>query len=79
MIGLCDDYDAVYMTTFWQGTPALVHAGPFANIAHGNSSIIADKIALKLVGQDGFVGMLQVIDHVMPVIILCKGKGTGTV
>jgi methylenetetrahydrofolate dehydrogenase (NADP+)/methenyltetrahydrofolate cyclohydrolase/formyltetrahydrofolate synthetase len=27
-----------------------VHAGPFANIAHGNSSIIADKIALKLVG-----------------------------
>ena len=29
----------------------LIHAGPFANIAHGNSSIIADKIALKLVGQ----------------------------
>ena len=28
--------------------PCLVHAGPFANIAHGNSSIIADKIALKL-------------------------------
>lgn len=33
-----------------------VHAGPFANIAHGNSSILADKIALKLVGPDGFVG-----------------------
>jgi formyltetrahydrofolate synthetase len=31
-----------------EGTPALVHAGPFANIAHGNSSIIADRIALKL-------------------------------
>lgn len=31
-----------------EGTPALVHTGPFANIAHGNSSIIADKIALKL-------------------------------
>ena len=31
-----------------EGTPAFVHAGPFANIAHGNSSIIADKIALKL-------------------------------
>ena len=29
-------------------TPALVHAGPFANIAHGTNSIIADKIALKL-------------------------------
>ncbi len=38
-----------------EGTPATVHAGPFANIAHGNSSIIADKIALKLVGKDGFV------------------------
>jgi len=30
------------------GQPCLIHAGPFANIAHGNSSIIADKIALKL-------------------------------
>ncbi len=41
-----------------EGTPALVHAGPFANIAHGNSSIIADKIALKLadyvVTESGF-------------------------
>ena len=38
-----------------EGTPVLVHAGPFANIAHGNSSIIADQIALRLVGEDGFV------------------------
>jgi len=38
-----------------EGPPALVHAGPFANIAHGNSSIIADKIGLKLVGPDGYV------------------------
>ncbi len=38
-----------------EGTPALVHAGPFANIAHGNSSIIADQIALKLVGENGYV------------------------
>ncbi|MCO6449980.1 MAG: formate--tetrahydrofolate ligase [Caldilineales bacterium] len=38
-----------------EGTPAFVHAGPFANIAHGNSSIVADQIALKLVGPDGFV------------------------
>lgn len=35
-----------------EGTPVLVHAGPFANIAHGNSSILADKIALKLAGSD---------------------------
>lgn len=38
-----------------EGTPVFVHAGPFANIAHGNSSIIADQIALRLVGEDGFV------------------------
>jgi formyltetrahydrofolate synthetase len=38
-----------------ENTPAIVHAGPFANIAHGNSSIIADQIALRLVGADGFV------------------------
>src|SRR5512136_44125 len=38
-----------------EGTPAFTHAGPFANIAHGNSSIVADQIALKLVGKDGFV------------------------
>jgi len=38
--------------------PVFVHAGPFANIAHGNNSIIADKIALKLadyvVTESGF-------------------------
>lgn len=38
-----------------EGTPVFVHAGPFANIAHGNSSIVADQIALKLVGPHGFV------------------------
>jgi formyltetrahydrofolate synthetase len=38
-----------------EGTPAFVHAGPFANIAHGNSSIVADQIALKLAGADGYV------------------------
>jgi len=38
-----------------EGTPVLVHAGPFANIAHGQSSILADQIALKLVGPDGYV------------------------
>lgn len=38
-----------------EGTPVFVHAGPFANIAHGQSSILADKVALKLAGPDGFV------------------------
>ncbi|XP_023706338.1 C-1-tetrahydrofolate synthase, cytoplasmic [Cryptotermes secundus] len=38
-----------------EGTPVLVHAGPFANIAHGCSSVIADDVALKLVGPGGYV------------------------
>ena len=41
-----------------ENTPALVHAGPFANIAHGNSSIIADLVAMKcgeyVVTESGF-------------------------
>lgn len=35
-----------------EGTPVFVHAGPFANIAHGNSSILADRVALKLTGTE---------------------------
>lgn len=30
----------------YEGDPALVHCGPFANIAHGNSSVVADRVAL---------------------------------
>ena len=41
-----------------EGNPAFIHCGPFANIAHGNSSIIADEIALscadKVVTEAGF-------------------------
>ncbi|VEU22518.1 DEKNAAC103312 [Brettanomyces naardenensis] len=35
-----------------EGTPVFVHAGPFANISIGASSVLADKIALKLVGTE---------------------------
>jgi formyltetrahydrofolate synthetase len=59
-----------------EGTPAFVHAGPFANIAHGNSSIIADKIALKLadyvITESGFgadIGMEKFFD------IKCRFSG----
>ena len=52
-----------------EGQPAFVHAGPFANIAQGNSSIIADRIALKLadyvVTESGFgadIGMEKFFD-----------------
>jgi formate--tetrahydrofolate ligase len=41
-----------------EGQPALVHGGPFANIAHGNNSLLADRLALKLgdyaVTESGF-------------------------
>src|SRR5437868_4491934 len=41
-----------------EGTPALVHFGPFANIAHGNSSVLADLIGIKcadfLITEAGF-------------------------
>jgi methylenetetrahydrofolate dehydrogenase (NADP+)/methenyltetrahydrofolate cyclohydrolase/formyltetrahydrofolate synthetase len=59
-----------------EGQPAFVHAGPFANIAHGNSSIIADQIALKLadyvVTESGFgadIGMEKFFD------IKCRYSG----
>jgi len=59
-----------------EGTPVFVHAGPFANIAHGNSSIIADKIALKLadfvITESGFgadMGMEKFFD------IKCRYSG----
>lgn len=59
-----------------EGGPAFVHAGPFANIAHGNSSVVADRIALKLadavVTEGGFgadMGFQKFID------IKCRQSG----
>jgi formyltetrahydrofolate synthetase len=59
-----------------EGQPAFVHCGPFANIAHGNSSIVADQIALKLndyvVTESGFgadIGMEKFFD------IKCRYSG----
>eukprot|EP00924_Labyrinthula_sp_SR-Ha-C_P009108 maker-scaffold_2-snap-gene-13.40-mRNA-1 protein AED:0.02 eAED:0.02 QI:114/1/1/1/0.66/0.5/4/155/661 len=48
--------DAIHPTLMQtlEETPVFVHCGPFANIAHGNSSVIADQLALKLVGENGF-------------------------
>jgi len=54
-----------------EGQPTLVHCGPFANIAHGNNSLIADRVALKLgdcvVTESGFgsdMGMEKFFDIV---------------
>ncbi len=42
----------------YEGTPAVVHGGPFANIAHGHNSILADEIGMRysdyLVTEAGF-------------------------
>jgi len=59
-----------------EGQAAFVHAGPFANIAHGNSSILADRLALHLgdyvVTESGFgadMGMEKFFD------IKCRVSG----
>ncbi|XP_045776422.1 C-1-tetrahydrofolate synthase, cytoplasmic isoform X2 [Maniola jurtina] len=54
MVLLKDAFEPTLMQTL-EGTPVLVHTGPFANIAHGCSSILADKIAMKLARADGYV------------------------
>jgi methylenetetrahydrofolate dehydrogenase (NADP+) / methenyltetrahydrofolate cyclohydrolase / formyltetrahydrofolate synthetase len=70
--------DAIHPTLLQtlEGQGVFVHAGPFANIAHGNSSIIADRIALKLadyvVTESGFgadIGMEKFFD------IKCRASG----
>ena len=59
-----------------EGQPALIHCGPFANIAHGNNSLVADRVALKLgdyvVTESGFgsdMGMEKFFD------IVCRAGG----
>ncbi|XP_026314814.1 C-1-tetrahydrofolate synthase, cytoplasmic isoform X1 [Hyposmocoma kahamanoa] len=54
MVLLKDAFEPTLMQTL-EGTPVLVHTGPFANIAHGCSSILADKIAMKLAKENGYV------------------------
>src|ERR671919_467174 len=59
-----------------EGQPCLMHCGPFANIAHGNNSLVADLIALKtadyVVTESGFgsdMGMEKFFD------IVCRVGG----
>ncbi|MGE0885358.1 MAG: formate--tetrahydrofolate ligase [Blastocatellales bacterium] len=56
-----------------EGAPALVHTGPFANIAHGTSSVISQRMAVKLadyvINESGFgadLGAEKYFDLVMP-------------
>ncbi len=57
-----------------EGQACFMHCGPFANIAHGNNSLVADKVALKLgdicVTESGFasdMGMEKFLDIVCPI------------
>ena len=59
-----------------EGTPVFVHAGPFANIAHGNSSIISDQIALRLVGEDGYVCFFVFFESISALEMLKKKSRT---
>jgi len=59
-----------------EGQPALIHCGPFANIAHGNNSLVADLVALKLgdyvITESGFgsdMGMEKFLN------IVCRAGG----
>jgi formate--tetrahydrofolate ligase len=59
-----------------EGQPALIHCGPFANIAHGNNSLVSDRLALKLgdyvVTESGFgsdMGMEKFFN------IVCRAGG----
>ncbi|SHE65000.1 Formate-tetrahydrofolate ligase [Marinitoga hydrogenitolerans DSM 16785] len=56
-----------------EGTPAFIHGGPFANIAHGTNSLISTKMALKIsdyvVTESGFgadLGAEKFLDFVSP-------------
>jgi formate--tetrahydrofolate ligase len=56
-----------------EGTPAMVHMGPFANIAHGTSSVLSQQMALRLadyvINEAGFasdLGLEKYMDIVMP-------------
>jgi formate--tetrahydrofolate ligase len=59
-----------------EGSPAFVHTGPFANIAHGNSSLVADMLALRLadyvVTESGFGSDMGFEKHVD---IVCRIGG----
>ena len=63
-----------------EGNPAFIHGGPFANIAHGNSSIIADKLALSaadiVVTEAGF-GSDMGAEKFMHIKAATSGKKSG--
>ena len=65
-----------------EGGPAFVHCGPFANIAHGNNSVLADRLALATTdivvhrgGLRGGHGRREVLRHQVPRVGAPAGRG----
>ncbi len=67
-----------------EGTPAIVHGGPFANIAHGCNSVIATKLAMKLgdyviteagfgadLGAEKFLDIKSRLNNINPSVVVC--------
>ncbi len=73
MMALLNDAILPNLVQTTEGTPAIIHAGPFANIAHGTSSVIAQRMGLRfaefVVNESGFgadLGAEKYFDIVMP-------------
>jgi formate--tetrahydrofolate ligase len=76
MLALLDDAIKPNLVQTTEGTPALVHTGPFGNIAHGTSSIIAQKMGVRLadyvVNECGFAADLGA-EKYFDIVMRCSG------
>jgi len=76
MLALLDDAIKPNLVQTTEGTPALVHTGPFGNIAHGTSSIVSHKIGVRLadyvVNECGFAADLGA-EKYFDIVMRCSG------
>jgi len=76
MLALLDDAIKPNLVQTTEGTPALVHTGPFGNIAHGTSSIVAQKMGVRLadyvVNECGFAADLGA-EKYFDIVMRCSG------
>ena len=67
MMALLDDAILPNLVQTTEGTPALVHTGPFGNIAHGTSSVLSQKMGIRLA------------DYVVNEVRICRRPRRGEV
>jgi formate--tetrahydrofolate ligase len=76
MLALLDEAIKPNLVQTTEGTPALVHTGPFGNIAHGTSSIVAQKMGVRLadyvVNECGFAADLGA-EKYFDIVMRCSG------